>query len=389
MCYTQAALLAACFLSFSAEIPAVVEEAKNSPSPCSPPHDQPPPAPASVPKRIPPSPNSDLRAEINASHSQDTSVVRGTTPGWPKTVSDAHATPQANDQALIVVVGQKQAGKSTLVNAILGEALAEVGEETQAYASMLKPQRFNKGSLEVVEAVGYDDTSMSLCDSSLQQVEQFALGVNPEDVLKSDLIVLCSRPTHHPSIDSADSLAIAHLKKVYGESVFARLIVVQTKANTLFDQQSHEVVPYQSSDDNPLERYKRAIVQRTSAWSTLLSKTVGPDIADNIRIIPAGEHPHQKLFNKEDWHSIMWGEFSCLAKRCRARNLLYTARAKERDPFHSRRISAADMIHPTLASRCSDGGSRATSDQVMFHVIASMCFLSHWFLSCISPFSLC
>ncbi len=209
----------------------------------------------------------------------------------------------------ILMTGRTGTGKSTLINGLLGMT---VEDDDWAHESsilggpgQLRLQAHNKkkGRYEVTV---YD--SRGLLD-----------GTNPRDQAKNldemvnecsgvDLKLLCIDMSQRKFIldadDNSDIKAMKKLTEAFGEKFWENLMVVLTFANKI------------KLRKEPTEQHQAEnFVKRLKEWEEHIHCAITlagapKEMAERVKIVPAGRYDNRKLPDREYWLSDLW--FECL-----------------------------------------------------------------------------
>ena len=198
----------------------------------------------------------------------------------------------------ILVTGRTGAGKSSLVNSIVGEYVAEEGDNLP-YTGITKVAKYEKkvGDIEVTiyESPdlqdGFDD----------QEVAKLYLKDLEENCGEVDLKLYCVKMTDR--MYETEETAIIKLSNSFGMDEFWRnTLIVLTFAN--------KVKPPRSGSLTLVDHYKKRLVQ----WKTVLQRTltekaqITEEVVENVPIVPAGfsAEPSLPAAKCDYWLSELW-----------------------------------------------------------------------------------
>ena len=190
----------------------------------------------------------------------------------------------------ILVAGKTGVGKSTLVNILVGEEVAKVGETLFPETVDVNPYRLDGSGVDVViwDTPGLQDGSGKERKYAAKMREKCA---------RYDLVMYCMSMVE-PRIREDDIKAITTMTKGFGERIWENAIFVLTFAN-------HVVQTVENPKDVE-ERYK----QFNSETADIGCK-VSEKLATNIAVIPTGftigDGKGRKLPPiTKDWLSNFW-----------------------------------------------------------------------------------
>ena len=200
----------------------------------------------------------------------------------------------------ILMTGRAGAGKSTLVNGLVGEVVAKEGADLTAGTTEVVNYEFTKKGTKFVvfDSPGLQDAKLKDMDT-LKQIREKLVAHCSE----IELVVYCLNMTHI-RIDNSDVTAIKHLTQGFTAELWKRAVFVLTFAN--------RVVPpgdYDGTDEEyfveQLEKFKKQI------------KELVPKVP--IEVVPAGYSRKTeripepwKLPDREDWFDDFW--LTCVSR---------------------------------------------------------------------------
>lgn len=199
----------------------------------------------------------------------------------------------------ILVIGPTGTGKSTLINALMGDAVAEVGHGA---ASVQNEVKLHEGEYSGIKIRIYDTTGFS--DSEGKSDITIVREIAKEN--KFDLILICLR------MDSRADDKVRTMFTIMGEMIrnemWERVVVVLTFANMflqlrgikrLDDARKSEAV------NNEIEQFKKYVHE-------FLRSSVKEDIIEKIPFCIAGEEEERQLPTTDDWLDQLWRH--CIAR---------------------------------------------------------------------------
>ena len=220
----------------------------------------------------------------------------------------------------ILITGRTGAGKSTLVNSLVGKPVAEVGNRLEAKTKNVTGYRLT--AEEGVEVVVWD--SPGLQDGSGNEEEYLA--ELKEKCSNVDIVIYCIKLAATRSdlgsveIAQNDFSAIQKLTVTFGPNWWKHSIFVMTHANAL--EAMLKVKP-------DVERRFNA---RLKDWkgrihAALLAAGVSMEVKANVNVVPAGHVKKPHLPGAQYWLSRLWFVFMNEMKE-RARPKLIKMNAK-------------------------------------------------------------
>ena len=194
----------------------------------------------------------------------------------------------------ILVIGETGSGKSTLINNILGENVAKVGESTHSETAELT---CHEGKVQEIPVKIYDTPGLG--DSADDpQLEESHLK-NMKAVMDSGeiaLVIICFKMT-----ETRMSSGNIRTFKTYHNRLhlnWKKVIIALTYA---------DVVPAFKRDEPPAEVYQRKLKQWKDHIGEVLREKVGVAIHDkDLRIHPVTKKYTMKLSNGKEWFIQLW-----------------------------------------------------------------------------------
>ena len=204
---------------------------------------------------------------------------------------------QHSQEIRILVEGKTGNGKSTLVNALIGEVLAEESQHVsrEGETTELKHYSCEKNGIKMVV---YDSPGFSGVGS-----------VPDSDARKSidfDLSVFCIKMLETRfTPDCADVIAMKRLTLTYGENCWKRTVIALTFANAA-DAVNIDMKLADKSQKNCLFR------KQFKDWEDVIRRTmvdvlhISQAIADDVLIVATGHYKIPTLFDQDHWQSELW-----------------------------------------------------------------------------------
>uniref|UniRef100_A0A1X7TZC0 G domain-containing protein n=1 Tax=Amphimedon queenslandica TaxID=400682 RepID=A0A1X7TZC0_AMPQE len=202
---------------------------------------------------------------------------------------------QRRDPINILVIGPTGAGKSTLVNALLGDAVAEEGAGAGSVTSEVKGYKgkYEGIQLRVYDTAGFSDTRGKSGNSIVEEIAE---------ANKFDLILICIR------MDNRAGEGVRKMFKVLGKNLrqemWERSIIVLTFANMYLQLGS-----IRKSPKNKAEIINSEIKDFQGHVRRFLSPTLRKETIDEIPFCIAGEEDDErKLPTTDDWLKELWDQ---------------------------------------------------------------------------------
>ena len=201
--------------------------------------------------------------------------------------------------ATILVTGKTGAGKSSLINGIIGQEVAKEGHE------------LDRGTTEVESfECKYHDVDITIWDSpglqdGLDKEAEYVKDMQSKGCANSDLFLYCA-PMNENRLKQEDIDAIRKLTKGLGSAIWKNALFVLTFANRV------EPPPVRGEKLTSEQRKKKILdhfKKRLAEWKKKLQEAVvkaGVDakIAAHIPVVPAGYDV--SLPDRDNWLSPLW-----------------------------------------------------------------------------------
>ena len=193
----------------------------------------------------------------------------------------------------ILVIGPTGAGKSTLINALLGDAVAKVSHGAGSVQSEVEVHEgeYEGIQLKVYDTTGFSDTRGKSGDSIVKEIAESN---------KFDLILICVR------MDDRANEGVRKMFRVLGENLrremWERSIIVLTFANAFLQLGSIK------KSRNKAEIIRSEIEDFKGHVHGFLSNKLKKETIDEIPFCIAGEEDERKLPTTNDWLKDLWNE---------------------------------------------------------------------------------
>ena len=181
----------------------------------------------------------------------------------------------------ILVMGKIGVGKSTLVNALIGEYVSETADSMLRVTNTLVKGRTSKNGILI-----------NICDTpglDIDLEDDNTLQYTLQECGKIDLFLFCMRMT-----DKFDRMQIEQIKtitRIYGRDIWKKALFVLTFANTY------------KPDQKKIFDYK--LEEWTQVLKRQISNIIGPELGNKVPVIPAG-HEAPDLPDRASWISELW-----------------------------------------------------------------------------------
>ena len=205
---------------------------------------------------------------------------------------------KASKSVKIFITGQTGVGKSSLVNALIGDKVAEEGDTLDPETS--KVTSYEK-TIRDVQVTVWD--SPGLQDGTSREEEYLAdMEENCKDV---DLCVYCVSLLDTRFVEGCDDIiAMKKLTGVFGQAMWEHAIFVLTFANML--EEDAELLEAEDAERPAV--FQKKLKEWERALKDALISDVGVDraVAEGIQVIPAGYDTNPALLDRDFWLSPFW-----------------------------------------------------------------------------------
>ncbi len=210
---------------------------------------------------------------------------------------------QSSSSVNIFVTGRTGAGKSTLVNAMIGQKLAEEGGELDPMTSEVTCYETTVSGVRVKV---WD--SPGLQDGTGREAEYIAdMKAKCTDI---DLCVFCvSISTTRFTSDSKEVKALEKLTDAFGHSLWDHAVIALTYANELEMINDDMMLARHKEDKEELSKlFKYKIAEWVDKIKATLNDVVkvSPHCSEALPIIPTGFRDPSSLPDRDHWLSSFW-----------------------------------------------------------------------------------
>lgn len=189
----------------------------------------------------------------------------------------------------ILVIGPTGSGKSTLINAMFGKAVAKVGSGAMSVTSgvELYEGKFVGVTIRVYDTIGFRDTRGKSIDEILSDIAN--------EGIKFHLILLCSKLQ-----DKAEHDMFKKLASRLHEGMWKRIVVVLTFANFFIDL---DTVVELDKDFKKL-----AINEKIDEYKSFIVRSVhvNEEVLEGVPFCIAGTIRELELPTTENWFKTLW-----------------------------------------------------------------------------------
>ena len=189
-----------------------------------------------------------------------------------------------NENVTILVTGTGGVGKSTLVNALVGEEVTQAEDSVEAVTETVHRIRVTRKGIEIyiIDTPGFGDMDRENEDTIRQAIQEGG---------QIDLLLFCLN-MKHGRLDGQVIEGMKNLRKILGEDIWKRAMFVLTHANEYDDA----------------VKFNKKLNQWKGKLKNKMKKTVNinPEIADKIPIVPTGNSEQPQLLDRSSWISEFW-----------------------------------------------------------------------------------
>ena len=212
---------------------------------------------------------------------------------------------ESGSQSLtILLTGKIGSGKSAIVNGLVGTMVSKEGEMLTSSTPDVSMYGLCKGGVQfcVVDTPGLQDRAVT-DKKTLSRIKEQISHTCKSVII--DLVIYCIDMTRQ-RIDSSDELAVSHLTKCFGESIWKNAIFVLTFANNASPPLSYE--------GKEADWFEERIGQfEQGLHDVLTAAKVSEKISKTVPVVPAGYWKPTarlpdpwKLSDRHDWFNCFW-----------------------------------------------------------------------------------
>ena len=248
----------------------------------------------------------ELKEFIHGARSVDTQISLEDLLSQCKDPEELERTFRAAKEIKLLIIGQTGTGKSTLVNGLVGEELAEVqlGVCYSGVTSEVEPYHRKIGGVDVVvfDSPGLEDGSQQ-DDTYLEK-----LYTKSHDV---DLVIFAIRMANRFVPDNPDTRALVKFTRRFGPDIWKRAIIAITCSNLIEDLNPQARLHMKSGKEKREFFQKVMDDYKSIIHKTLVSQAcVPPEIVEEVKVKPTGHEFEAQLVDGTLWFTNFW--FECL-----------------------------------------------------------------------------
>ena len=204
----------------------------------------------------------------------------------------------------IFVSGKSGGGKSALVNALVGETVAEEGAEPDPMTAEVTCYSRNVHGvcLHVWDSPGLQDGTVN--------EGRYLADMNTKGCADADLFLFCINvgDTIKFTLDSSELKALAKLTEAFGTSLWDHAVIALTFANRLGQKNAEVRLAKRRKDEKKLKELFSSKIRewKESLRQMLLKIGVNSVQASRVTIIPTGYRTSPSLPDRPHWLSTFW-----------------------------------------------------------------------------------